>query len=193
MTYQNTDRRAAVRHIQDMLRSLQIYQDGKVTVPIDGIYSSATADAVREFQKENGLPITGDVDKRTYDLLYEKSLEVEIATEDPLPIYLFQVGQTVQKGEESDFVMILQAILNVLTVAYDDFSPLPLNGVFNNSMEQTVRRFQMRNGIPASGSVNKATWNAIVRNYNKHIQQEKKKKKTKKQKKNDETARKTNI
>jgi len=172
MTYQNTDRRAAVRHIQDMLRSLQIYQDGKVTVPIDGIYSSATADAVREFQKENGLPITGDVDKRTYDLLYEKSLEVEIATEDPLPIYLFQVGQTVQKGEESDFVMILQAILNVLTVAYDDFSPLPLNGVFNNSMEQTVRRFQMRNGIPASGSVNKATWNAIVRNYNKHIQQE---------------------
>lgn len=171
MTYQNDNRQATVRHIQSLLRTIQIAKNQKITVPIDGIYGDATADAVTEFQKGNGLPITGSVDKATYDLLYAKALEAELAAQEPLPIYLFSNGQTAKKGEESDFVMILQALLNILTIAYDDFTPLPLNGVFDNGMESAVRRFQMRNNLPASGEVDKNTWNAIVRNYNKHAQQ----------------------
>ena len=34
-------------------------------------------------------------------------------------------------------------------------------------METAIRRFQMRNNIPATGIVDKVTWNALVRNYNK--------------------------
>lgn len=170
MTYQNDDRHAAVRHIQELLRAIQISEGTQVTVPIDGIYSSATAEAVRNFQEKNGLPITGSVDKNTYDLLYERALAAEFEQSDPLPLYLLKRGQSVKKGEKSDFVMILQAMLNVLTVAYDDFAPLPLNGVFDEPMENAVRRLQIRNMLPPSGIIDKATWNALVRNYNKHIQ-----------------------
>lgn len=170
MTYQNDDRRAAVRHIQELLRTIQISEGAQVTVPIDGIYGSVTADAVRRFQEKNGLPITGAVDRDTYDMLYERAIEAEFEQSDPLPLYLFQRGQSVKIGEESDFVMILQAMLNVLTVAYDDFVPLTLNGIFDETMENAVRRFQMRNGLPPSGIIDKATWNALVRNYNKYIQ-----------------------
>lgn len=167
MTYQNDEQKNAVRHIQELLRALQIAAGETVTVPIDGIYGTATAAAVRAFQAQNGLPITGDVDRATYNALYEKSLEAEFLASEPLPLYIFQNGRSVQKGETSDFVLLLQILLNTLTVAYDDFAPLVQNGVFDNTMESAVRRFQMRNNLPATGIVDKATWNALVRNYNK--------------------------
>ena len=167
MTYQNDEPKNAVRHIQEMLRALQIAAGETVTVPIDGIYGSATAEAVRTFQAQNDFPVTGDVDKATYDALYEKSLEAEFLASEPLPLYIFGNGRSVQKGETSDIVLLLQILLNALTVAYDDFAPLTLNGVFDDTLESAVRRFQMRNFLPATGIVDKATWNALVKNYNK--------------------------
>ncbi len=169
MTYQNDDRIAVVKHIQQLLRTIQIHKGNGVTVPIDGLYQESTKNAVIEIQKENGLKPTGEVDKATYDKLYELALEAEFEESEPLPLYLLQKGQSVSKGEKSDTVMIIQAILNVLTVGYDDYSPLTLNGEFDNETENAIRRFQMRNGIEANGIVNKITWNALIQNYNKHI------------------------
>ena len=168
MTYQNDDIRQAIMQIQSFLRDLQISGDSNVTVPIDGIYGETTAEAIRKFQSENSLPVTGVVDKTTYDLLYEKALEIEFEQSEPLPIYIFTKGQSVARGEESDFVMFLQIILNALTIAYDDFAPLELNGIYGEEMENAVRLFQMRNNIPANGIVDKLTWNSLVNNYNKH-------------------------
>ncbi len=168
MTYQNDDVRQAIMQIQQFLRELEISGDGNVTVPVDGIYREATAEAVRKFQRENSLPVTGRVDKATYDLLYEKALEVEFEQSEPLPLYIFSNGQSVARGEKSDFVMLLQIILNALTIAYDDFSPLEINGNFGEEMENAVRLFQMRNNIPASGIVDKRTWNMLVQNFNKY-------------------------
>ena len=170
MTYQNDDRSAVVRHIQELLRSLQINKEMQVTVPIDGIYGKSTMEAVMNFQRGNGLNPTGNVDRATYDLLYEQSLEADFESSEPLPLFLLRAGQTVSKGEKSDFVMIIQALINTLTVAYDDYEPLILDGVFGSETEKAVRRFQMRNGISPSGSIDKITWNQLVRNYNKHIE-----------------------
>ena len=115
MTYQNDEPKNAVRHIQEMLRALQIAAGETVTVPIDGIYGSATAEAVRTFQAQNDFPVTGDVDKATYDALYEKSLEAEFLASEPLPLYIFGNGRSVQKGETSDIVLLLQILLNATT------------------------------------------------------------------------------
>lgn len=167
MTYQNDETKNAIRHIQELLRTIQIAEGGKVTVPIDGIYDTATIEAVRAFQERNSLPVTGEVDRATYNELYEQSLAAEFLSSEPLPLYIFQNGTSVQKGETSDFVLLLQILLNALTVAYDDFAPLAQNGSFDDIMESAVRRFQMRNNLSATGIVDKATWNAIVRNYNK--------------------------
>lgn len=171
MVYQNDDRRAAVMHIQQLLRTIEIARKEQVTVPIDGIYGSDTARAVSKFQKENGLPVTGSVDKGTYDLLYAKAIEADLAESDPLPIYLFERGRTVQLGEKSDFVLLLRGLLNALTVAYDSFAPLSLINEFNTEMENAVKAFQMQNSLRPTGVIDTATWNAIVRNYDKHIQQ----------------------
>ena len=166
MSYQNTDRRAVVSHLQEMLRYIQFTSGENVTVPVDGIFASATAAAVREFQKTHGLPITGAVDKDTYDLLYQTWGEAVHAENDPLPIYLFAAERKVEKGEESDFVLLIKGLLNELTVWYDGFAPLLLTKSFDTDTERAVSELQRRNSLPPNGIVDKATWNAIVRNLN---------------------------
>lgn len=168
MTYQNDDVRQAIMQIQQFLRTIQIANGERPTVPIDGIYNEATIAAVRQFQEKSGLPTTGNVDKETYDLLYEKALEAEFEQSAPLPIYIFPKGSSISKGERSDFVILLQIILNELAIVYDDYSLFELDGIFGDKMEDAIRKFQKRNSINETGIVNKATWNSLVTNFNKH-------------------------
>ena len=167
MTYQNDNKASAIAQIQEFLRMIQIAEGEKVTVPVDGIYGEATANTVRAFQRKYGLEVTGTVDKATYDLLYKKALEAEFEMSEPLPLYFFPRGRSVSKGEISDFVILIKIILNALTVAYDDFEPLPIDNVFDDATENAIKIFQMRNRIKPTGIVNKETWNALVENYNK--------------------------
>ena len=155
---QANDEAAVVRQLQTMLRSIQIARGETVTVPVDGIYDTATRDAVEKIQRENGLPATGSADLETYNLIYGA----------PLPLYAFPKGRTLRAGEVSDLVILVQVILNALTHGYDDHTLFDLDGAYTDDIAAAIRRFQMRNGIPPTGEVDKATWNALVRNYNKY-------------------------
>ena len=48
-----------IRSLQSMLRLLQRHAGKPTTVVPDGIFGPETARAVREFQQQNGLPVTG--------------------------------------------------------------------------------------------------------------------------------------
>ncbi len=169
MTYQNTNQQNAIMQIQGFLRTIEIYNGGTVTVPVDGIYGTATRNAVMKFQRENSIASTGTVDRATYNMLYEKALEAEFEMSEPLPIFLFTNGRSVAKGEKSDFVMFLQIILNELQIAYDTYEALEVDGIFGNDTENAIKEFQEKNRLPLTGIVNKKTWNALVENYNKHV------------------------
>ena len=47
----------------------RLKQVGWYDVPVDGVYSDATANGVRGFQRKRGIPATGEVDQRTLDRL----------------------------------------------------------------------------------------------------------------------------
>ena len=55
-----------IRSLQSMLRLLQRHAGKPTTVVPDGIFGPETARAVREFQQQNGLPVTGELDRRTW-------------------------------------------------------------------------------------------------------------------------------
>ncbi|MBR5616475.1 MAG: peptidoglycan-binding protein [Clostridia bacterium] len=59
----------AVTAVQYMLDELTLAYDGLEGVTQNGIYDAKTAASVREFQKRNLLPESGEVDKRTWDAL----------------------------------------------------------------------------------------------------------------------------
>ena len=82
-----------VNRLQYMLNVLSDFIPSIPPLTETGIYDSATRDAVRAFQQYDGLPITGSVDARTWDALYEQfaSIEGEV------------FGQTVLFPETEDF------------------------------------------------------------------------------------------
>lgn len=59
----------AVYLIQLMLQSISNRYQNFPKVQINGIYDQRTTDAVKEFQRAAGLPITGNVDKNTWNRL----------------------------------------------------------------------------------------------------------------------------
>lgn len=59
------------RHIYDLqvcLRRIQQENDHPQPLVPDGIFGAETAEAVRAHQRQNGLPVSGQVDRATWDL-----------------------------------------------------------------------------------------------------------------------------
>ena len=49
----------AVANLQRYLRTLYYFDDALSPTPVDGVFDRATEEAVRRFQREEGLPVTG--------------------------------------------------------------------------------------------------------------------------------------
>jgi len=53
----------AVENLQRYLRQLSYDQPEIPAPPIDGIFESQTEEALRQFQRSRGLPVTGSADR----------------------------------------------------------------------------------------------------------------------------------
>ena len=69
-----------VRHLQYMLSVLAAYINEIPTIAVDGIYGSATENAVLAAQRWFGLPQTGVVDADTWDEIYDQFAGIENTT-----------------------------------------------------------------------------------------------------------------
>lgn len=65
----NGERHSLVSIIQIMLDVLRLYYDAFGNLPISGVFDLSTEGAVKEFQRANRLPVTGVVDRATWDAL----------------------------------------------------------------------------------------------------------------------------
>ena len=61
-----------VTALQYILQELEALYGGMRDVTLSGRYDRATEDAVREFQRVNRLPVTGEVDLLTWNLLADQ-------------------------------------------------------------------------------------------------------------------------
>lgn len=66
-----------VRHLQYMLSVLSEFIQEIPPLAVDGIYGSATRDAVYAAQRRFGLPLTGRVDRTTWDQIYDQFSGIE--------------------------------------------------------------------------------------------------------------------
>lgn len=74
---QQGDTGEKVRHLQYMLSILSSYISNIPPLTIDGIFGTATRDAVVAAQRWFGLPETGQVDDRTWDEIYDQFAGIE--------------------------------------------------------------------------------------------------------------------
>ena len=158
----------AIRDVQTYLRHLSFHSDNIGDVPIDGIWDSATRDALIEFQKENGLQPTGTVDRETYDILkreYDRSVALNSP---PARLDLFPrspTGYALSEGEAGILVEIVQYILGELERLYT-LPVIKRSGVYDSATADAVKYFQERNGIDPTGKVDRETWDALAVQHN---------------------------
>ncbi len=160
--------RDAVLNIQRYLRHLS-FHDGDISpLPLDGIYDRETRESVIAFQESRGLPVTGVVDRETWERLrgeYERSVALNSP---PVSISAFPRhprSYSLGIGDESYLTMIIQHILDELERVYL-FPTLSDSGIFDEITAANIREFQLRNGIPPSGEVDRETWDALAVQYN---------------------------
>ena len=142
-SYSRRDRADRVYALQRMLRAL-----GAADVEENGNYDAATRRAVREFRRQAGLG-SGDTAARR-----------------PAAIAPFAAGRTVLPGEVSDLVMLLQIMLNEITLLCDGWPLLSVHGEYDAATAAAVRAFCRTIGMPAQDAVDAALWNRLAAAYN---------------------------
>ena len=93
-----------VEHLQYMLSVLSEYISEIPNVTIDGIYGSATRNAVLAAQRRFGLPQTGEVDFQTWDEIYDQYSGIENTTFRDISDFPYTAaiaGQTVPRARYS--------------------------------------------------------------------------------------------
>ncbi|WP_031406890.1 peptidoglycan-binding protein [Geobacillus vulcani] len=131
-------RGAAVSDLQRWLKRLGYFHYPQIT----GYYGAVTADAVKRFQRANGLPATGRADRATLERLKQKATSQLAASSDVLTI-----------GDRGDVVRKLQQQLQQLGY----FTHSDITDYYGVLTADAVRRLQRDNGLPVTGVLDNQT------------------------------------
>lgn len=129
--------------LKQLIKEIQkCLQNRGYNVPlVDGIATSALAEAVKQFQEANYLTADGQVGPSTYDILMS---DIPDGATDALPLKLKSRGPR---------VLYFQYALRINCI-----NPNGTDGVFGAGTEAGVKRYQTKVGITPDGIVGTATW-----------------------------------
>ncbi len=159
----------AVENLQRYLRQLSYDEPSIPIPPIDGIFESQTENALREFQRLRGFPITGSADRATWERLYADYRSALAFNSPPRQISVFPLdpfGYVIVPGSGGFVVAAIQYMLLELHHSYSDLQNVVITGIYDEQTVNAVRTFQRLNGLSEDGNVGLLTWNAIADQYN---------------------------
>lgn len=140
-------------------------------LPADGNYGDATVLAVRAFQRLFRVEETGNVNRETWyriQYIYTAVKKLaELGSEGEFPQSDTFPGRNLQSGSRGTEVLRIQRYLQYISGELGtEVVPTPdTDGVFDAATQEAVRRFQTYYGLVQTGTVNEATWNAIVTTF----------------------------
>lgn len=136
-----TTRGAMVTTVQKRLNTvLKLTRSKRLST--DGVYGRSTINAVKTFQKSVNLPITGKVDRATWDAL-------GLGTRSDLAVFTV--------GSRHDSVKSVQrALAKVLR------KKISATGIYTSTLANYVKTFQKRAKITVNGKVGPKTWTALM-------------------------------
>ncbi|MBO4980048.1 MAG: peptidoglycan-binding protein [Clostridia bacterium] len=104
----------------------------------------------------------------TWNLLYDEYKRSLALAAEPRALPLFPLlpdGYEIALGEQSFAVMAIQYMLGEIRLQYDNIEAVAQTGIYNEETDTAIREFQTRNLLPATGTVNKTTWDLLVGAY----------------------------
>ncbi len=144
-TLQNGSNGDAVKKLQQALKDLGYYRSS-----IDGKFGSGTKEAVQNFQRINGISVTGKADLATQTLLYHgnpKNSAGLLVETVPQPTY-----PQLAKGSKGDAVKKLQTRLFEL-----GYYTKKIDGDYGSSTQTAVKAFQKKAGLSQTGKADQNT------------------------------------
>ena len=156
-----------VQNVQFLLSYLSSFFSSIPSITIDGSFGPSTAEAVRAFQREFDLPITGEVDFNTWDPLYRtyigfiETIPFQYTEGNILPY----PGVPLRIGASDDSVRVLQEYLRFISEIIPEIPSVNVTGYFGTQTRNAVLAFQEFSDIPANGTVGSVTWTAIADLY----------------------------
>ena len=156
----------AVFEAQSYLRNIgRLDSDISRVVP-DGIFAAETTEAVKSFQRKYGLEETGIIDFDTWELIKTKNSEAIFTASEPIQIVrITNEDLPLTIGTNNTLVYTLHLMLNSVAAQYDNFTPLPLQSLFDENTEREIKRWQRVISHTESGQVDKTTWNKLAEFY----------------------------
>lgn len=159
-----------VTRLQERLKELGYFNRSAT-----GKYRSITANAIKKFQKQNGLESTGTADVETQRVLFGENALANGATPTPTPnpdedlgdvndMVLAGDGEAVveeyekqlSRGSKGENVKKVQTRLKEL-----GFFDGPISGNYMNQTVAAVKAFQLHNGMEETGKTDEITWNLM--------------------------------
>ena len=108
--YTDEQRRRHIYDLQTFLRRIQRDQGYPNPIAPDGIFGPETAAAVRDFQRQNSLPVTGTADYGTWTAIYQAYLVLLSGDTMPENVAFFPSGSAAElkAGDKGPSVFVLQ-------------------------------------------------------------------------------------
>ena len=139
------DRGEKVSQLQYMLAVAAQFVSEIPSIAVDGVFGPNTREAVRSFQRYEGLPQTGEADDRTWDAIFDLYSGIDDRVLD-------------------DPVRFPQLNTAATTVA-NARSRLEALGYSASNLQQALQAFQRANGLARTGRLTNDTARAITQQY----------------------------
>lgn len=136
-------------------------------VPLNGIYGPATYNAVTQFQRLFGLPVTGIIDEKMFcklTALYRAVLGI-LPGNYPIKKARGYPGYIMSEGTDGHDVWQLKTYLTSLGIENDELPVVPVTCYFGTQTRAAVLALQRLFGLPQSGDVGPETWACIAGQY----------------------------
>lgn len=167
MNYTKSDTESHIKELQTYLRGISFINSNVPRIVPDGVYGALTSEAVSAFQKNYGLPQTGEADRATWNKIHSAYQDVlayygEQEKLAPFP----SPGHVIMFGEKGYLIQLLQIMINTIADYYTNIRNVPVSGKFDEPTMCAVIQLQNILGIYPDGQLDKSAWNKIVRLYN---------------------------
>lgn len=156
-----------VKVVQYYLSYIALFNNNIPRLTQDGIYGAATEDAVRAFQRAYGIPITGIVNRETWNRMSEVYLGI---LGDNIPNYITEEstpypGTPLVEGSQGEAVSVLQERLSYISQSFTNIPNVEVTGYFGEETEDAVNAFLADVGLPQKGFVGPVAWARIEETY----------------------------
>lgn len=152
--------------LQQYLRNISFMNPNITRIIPDGIYGEETVRAVNDFQRQQNIKQTGEVDFDTWQQLVSENEKAEFMLSVPIQTApVRNENLPLEKGDTGILVAQLKLMLNFIAQEFVNFEKLVFNQIFDELTEKQVKKWQKIINHEQTGKVDKKTWNTLSRFY----------------------------